>query len=225
MSFNKFFSKGSYFFDKANKFIKTYKFKIFKKTTRFKKYSIGPTKYIINRKKYQTRKKRTTNLLNYYPAGLWSMNYKKKAQVVKYIQTVYSFSRASVLVNKNYIFKKTASLPSVYINTSSISSNLIYNKTLFTPLSLPHYNLLHKNSTIGYLYSNNTTQATGLTRVQPFNNINYNNIYLKDTSRSLFKISKTPITLMGALLLRKITCLMQSFYIILTLLSLLCINL
>jgi len=70
MSFNKFFSKKLYFFTKAKNFIKIYKFKIFKKTTRFKKYSIGPTKYIINRKKYQTRKKRSTNLLNYYQASL-----------------------------------------------------------------------------------------------------------------------------------------------------------
>lgn len=39
---------------------KVYKFKIFKKTTKFKKYNKGLTRFIINRKKYILRKKKTS---------------------------------------------------------------------------------------------------------------------------------------------------------------------
>ena len=39
---------------------KIYKFKIFKKTTKFKRYNRGLTRFIINRKKYILRKKRTS---------------------------------------------------------------------------------------------------------------------------------------------------------------------
>lgn len=40
--------------------VKVYRFKLFKKTTKFKRYNKGITKFIINRKKYILRKKRTS---------------------------------------------------------------------------------------------------------------------------------------------------------------------
>ena len=43
-----------------NSMIKVYRFKLFKKTTKFKRYNRGITKFIINRKKYILRKKRTS---------------------------------------------------------------------------------------------------------------------------------------------------------------------
>jgi len=225
MSFNKFFSKKLYFFTKAKNFIKIYKFKIFKKTTRFKKYSIGPTKYIINRKKYQTRKKRSTNLLNYYQASLWSINYKKKAQVIKYAQTVQSFCKASILVSRNYIFKKTITLPNIYFSTSSASSNLMYNKTLFKSSNMWFYNLLHKNSAVGYVYTNHTPTTTIFSKIQPFNNINYNNAYFKDINKLPAVINKVTAGILGQLFLNKSISFIRSLYAIITLLSLLCINL
>ena len=42
---------------------RVYRFKLFKKTTKFKRYNRGITKFIINRKKYILRKKRTSTQL------------------------------------------------------------------------------------------------------------------------------------------------------------------
>ena len=44
---------------------KMYKFKIFKKTTKFRKYDRGLSRFIINRKKYIVRKKRTSLQLTF----------------------------------------------------------------------------------------------------------------------------------------------------------------
>ena len=39
------------------------RFKVFKKTTKFKKYALGVSRTIINRKKYVTRKRRSSFLI------------------------------------------------------------------------------------------------------------------------------------------------------------------
>ena len=46
-----------------------YKFKTFKKNIKFKRYNRGITRFIINRKKYILRKKRTTLIFKTYHAG------------------------------------------------------------------------------------------------------------------------------------------------------------
>ena len=46
-----------------------YKFKTFKKNIKFKRYNRGITRFIINRKKYVLRKKRTTLIFKTYHAG------------------------------------------------------------------------------------------------------------------------------------------------------------
>lgn len=46
-----------------------YKFKTFKKNIKFKRFNRGLTRFIINRKKYILRKKRTTFIFKTYHAG------------------------------------------------------------------------------------------------------------------------------------------------------------
>ena len=45
---------------RLNSILKVYRFKLFKKTMKFKRYNRGLTRFIINRKKYILRKKRTS---------------------------------------------------------------------------------------------------------------------------------------------------------------------
>ena len=51
------------FFDNIGSLIKVYEFKSFKRNLKFKKYNIGVTRFIKNRKKYITRKRFTSNLV------------------------------------------------------------------------------------------------------------------------------------------------------------------
>ena len=58
-----------------NKFLDIYKFKAYKKNLRFKKYNVGITKFIKNRKKYIVRKRVNSNLLLYKYSCVWSKRY------------------------------------------------------------------------------------------------------------------------------------------------------
>lgn len=49
----------------SSQVLSLYEFKTFKKNLRFKKYNLGITKFIKNRKKYFVRKRRTSNIINY----------------------------------------------------------------------------------------------------------------------------------------------------------------
>ena len=72
------------FVSKYNKFDllkNTYRYKVFKKNLKFKKLNRGITKFIINRKKYLKRKKKTNLVLYYQVALFWSKLYSKKKGV------------------------------------------------------------------------------------------------------------------------------------------------
>jgi len=66
-------------------------FKVFRKTTRFKKYSRGITKIV--RRKYMTRKRKSTALFAYYITKDWVYHYLKLRQFERFYQ---SFGLANV---------------------------------------------------------------------------------------------------------------------------------
>ena len=66
--------------------IKTVKsFKVFRKTTRFKKYNRGITKIV--RRKYMTRKRKSTLLFAYYITKNWVYHYLKLRQFERFYQS------------------------------------------------------------------------------------------------------------------------------------------
>ena len=225
MYFTKSGSQKLQFFRNIKSFVKTYKFKIFKKTTRFKKHNIGLTKYIINRKKYHNRKRRSTNLLNYYISSNWSLNYRKKAQFIKYIQTLYLFNKTSAVININYVLKKIVPLPSVYINTACITKSLIYTKILFgSKESLP-INLLNKNASIGYVYKNSISKVNDFYKIQPLNNLIYETTHFKELSISALANIKNSFSSLTSIFFRRSMFFLSTLYKILIQLSLMCLYL
>lgn len=225
MHFNKSVAQKLQFFKNIKSFIKIYKFKIFKKTTRFKKHSVGLTKYIINRKKYHNRKKRSTNLLNYYISNNWSLNYRKKAQFVRYAQTLYLFDKSSAVINVNYVSKKTLSLPNVYINTTCITKSLIYTKILFGLKKPAPINLLNKNANTGYVYKNSISKVNDFYKIQPFNNLVYGATYFKEPPTPAPANIKSLFNSLISLFFRRSMVFLSTLYAILIKLSVLCLYL
>lgn len=103
--------------------IKTVKsFKVFRKTTRFKKYNRGITKIV--RRKYMTRKRKSTSLFAYYITKDWVYHYLKLRQFERFYQsfglsniTAYAadfdvFKVATERINEGgiHIFSTTKSL-------------------------------------------------------------------------------------------------------------------
>ena len=225
MHLSKSVSQKLKFLNITKNLIKTYKFKIFKKTTRFKKHNIGLTRYIINRKKYHNRKRRTTNLLNYYISSTWSLNYRKRAQLIKYMQTLHLFDKTSAAINVNYIFKKITLLPNVHVNTASVTKSLVYTTVLFNLDKRVSTNLLHNNAVIGYVYGNSVSKFNDFYKIQPFNNIVHNTSSFKEPSTSNLASIKNLFNNLTSSLFKRSVFFLSVFYFILIQLSLLCLYL
>lgn len=77
----------------SNTFLKalpTYRFKVFRYTTRFKKFNIGITKMV--RRKYARRKHQTTWVSHSYVAKYWTVNYMKEKQFSRFVQSLGTFN-------------------------------------------------------------------------------------------------------------------------------------
>ena len=142
---------------------KIYKFKIFKKTTKFKRYNRGLTRFIINRKKYILRKKRTSYQLMFNLSFFWSKFYMSLRHVNRYNQLLGSFDYSLTLPNvtftnksaKKYIDGASSSdyKPS-YVLTSAKQSSL-FNRSTYTLKNMNGLRDFYKQTRFGFLLFNN----------------------------------------------------------------------
>lgn len=136
-----------------------YNFKAFKKNLRFKKYNIGITKFIKNRKKYFTRKRKTSNIINYIYLYKWSKLYILKKQIYRFtqLQNLNKFS----LVSRVLSLSKPSSKPdsNCLLNFSEISKGVFFNLTLFKKTKYIFYKQLFFNENIVISLSSNLTNS------------------------------------------------------------------
>ena len=134
-----------------------YNFKAFKKNLRFKKYNIGITKFIKNRKKYFTRKRKTSNIINYIYLYKWSKLYILKKQVYRFtqLQNLNTFSLISRVLSLSGPSYKPDS--SCLLNFSEISKGVFFNLTLFKKTKYIFYKQLFINENIVISLSSNLT--------------------------------------------------------------------
>ena len=114
------------FVSKYNKFDllkNTYRYKVFKKNLKFKKLNRGITKFIINRKKYLKRKKKTNLVLYYQVALFWSKLYSKKKRCISFFYFLNSFKKTFLVTNVTFLRNYPIKLKTSY-NTASLSKRL-----------------------------------------------------------------------------------------------------
>jgi len=116
-----------------------YKFKVFKKTTKFKRYNRGLTKFIINRKKNVLRKKRSSLQFVSHLTHFWTLSYSSLRGSIRFSQNLNMLKYSGNLINtyfmdklhtKDYNLSKSSIWDYSYI-TASISKNLFFNASLF----------------------------------------------------------------------------------------------
>ena len=125
-----------------------YVFKSFRKNLKFKKYKTGLTSFVINRKKYFLRKRKTNFLVKVNISSIWGKNYLKYKQVNRFIQFINITKYTLFFINLNF-FKKKFSPKDLTINISTISKKIYY--------SLPFINfksLVSKNNSNRFLLVN-----------------------------------------------------------------------
>lgn len=138
---------------------KRYNFKAFRKNTKFKRYHVGITKFILNRKKYILRKKRTTFIFKSYSTFHWSKNYQIMKQLFRYYQTINLTSLSMIFPDYSYFskisFSGYRSLKVVNFNCTAISRRVLLNNALFLKASEIMKNWLKGGSHSIYYLNNN----------------------------------------------------------------------
>ncbi len=125
-----------------NTFLNVSGFKTFKKNLKFKKYNLGITRYIKNRRKYYLRKKTTNNIDILYIITNWTKIYKNYKQINRGVQTKLTFSY-STLPDFFTDIK--------YYSYFNISKKIFFNNNLFiklrheykTIMKYSNYSLFH----------------------------------------------------------------------------------
>lgn len=220
MLFTKIRTAEAAFFHKILKFITIYKFRIFKKTTRFKRYSFGLTKYIINRKRYQIRKKRSRNLPLYYLGSTWSINYRRLSQAVKCNQLRLSLPNSSLTPSRLFITRKSIQLGYNYVNTVVISKRLLKNSSLFIPPQAKFVYLLSTNSIYSLVLNTGIVKSLDFNRLPPFNNILTGNMSCRYPGNTYASSGLYPMNSINNILTYRVVVILKTFYKVLILLSL-----
>lgn len=161
------------FFENYNHFIfapkKVHSFKVFKRSTKFKRYNRGSTKFIFNRKRYALRKKKTTLYAKFTVPLFWSTYFSKKRQLIRFYQCYFMLRYTMSLVNNttilnlyNSINKKAGLHGSTELspNTSFISKGIITSSTLFYSKTFLNTFNFFENIKIGFLHSTYLPSAT-----------------------------------------------------------------
>ena len=108
-------------------------YKGFKKTIKFKKFNLGFSKNIINRKRYIKKKRKRSNVIFQKIVFFWSYTYAKKRRIASFSYFILSFTYTFLLPNikflrKEFLHKNNNSIPSFNIINSP--TKVYYNKSL-----------------------------------------------------------------------------------------------
>jgi hypothetical protein len=111
------------------RFSKKHSFKVFRKTTRFKKYRLGMTKFV--RKFYARKKRRTSVYMNSHILYSWIHHYLKHRQFIRFTQ---SFGLAPIhgyVGNADFSIKNSLIVGAEYGFHSYSCSSKVLNKSVF----------------------------------------------------------------------------------------------
>lgn len=163
---------------------KVHSFKVFKKSTKFKKYNNSITRFIMNRKKYLIKKKTTTFINKFFVPLLWSSYFSKKKQLVRFYQFYYMLdymitlaSNALILRSYDLLFSTSNKMliDKFYLNSTFLSKQILVNNTLFNPLTPKSTINFYKNTKFGFLLTNDFTTVIN---ILPGGGIFYDNSFI-----------------------------------------------
>lgn len=182
---------------------KVHSFKVFKKSTKFKKYNRGITKFIMNRKKYLIKKKSTNFLHKFSIPLVWTNYFSKKRQLVRFFQYFYMLNFTISIANqalavRNYDFlfftNNDKLATKFYLNSAFITKILSSSNSLFRSKNSKFITNFYKNTKFGLLTTNNPSAILNVISAGSIifnkNFLNYNSAFDKHQSSLLINSLK-----------------------------------
>ena len=115
---------------------------MFKRSTKFKRYNRGITKFVMNRRKYIVRKRVANEISKFLIPLFWSKYFSTKRQFTRFFQLLFIVPFTLPLVSQELVKnsletlvanKSFTALSALSVNTASLTKSLLRNKSLFIP--------------------------------------------------------------------------------------------
>jgi len=151
------------------RFSKKHSFKVFRKTTRFKKYRLGITKFV--RKFYARKKRRTSSYMNSHILYSWIHHYMKHRQFIRFTQSFGLVPIHGYLGNADFSIKNSLVVGADYGFHSYSCSSRVLNKSIFFE------NCIFQNKTISFDSRNSFVQFVDYDSSSKSNEIGTNLLY------------------------------------------------
>ena len=130
-----------------------YNFKVFRKTTRFKKFKSGLVGIV--RKVYAKRKRRTENYGNLFIARDWSLAYLKQRQIVRFVQSINLLPYESLSSDKEVFFKRLPYVENIGgVSIFTCSTNFV-KALLIKTRNVPFLFFVSSHSVVSHTQSTN----------------------------------------------------------------------
>ena len=155
--------------------LKRYKFKVFRTTTRFKKWNLGMFRVIPNRRPYIKRKHKTNNIYWLPIAVRWAQSYFNTRQVTRFYQLVNVLPTSILSADSELVSFRARKLDNPFgITTTSCSRNLL-KLTLGTPYS--NNNILNRYNPLTLGSKSSIALTTSIDDISSSNDIGLNLFY------------------------------------------------
>jgi hypothetical protein len=130
-----------------------YNFKVFRKTTRFKKFRSGLVGIV--RKVYAKKKRRTENYGNLFIARDWSLAYLKQRQIVRFSQSLNLLPYESLSSDKEVFFKRLPYVENIGgVSIFTCSTNFV-KALLLKTRNIPFLFFVSSHSVVSHTQSTN----------------------------------------------------------------------
>lgn len=108
--------------------------RIFRKTTKFKKFTFGVSKNTSIRKTYIKKKRVSSNVVFQHLARHWSYFFLKKKTIESFMYFLFAFAYTVPVPHLPYIFKKVTHknfTDKLFFHSALISKKVVYNNAIF----------------------------------------------------------------------------------------------
>jgi hypothetical protein len=130
-----------------------YNFKVFRKTTRFKKFKSGLAGVV--RGVYATRKRRTENYVNLFIARDWAIFYLKQRQIVRFAQSLSLLPYESLASDKEVFFKRLPYVDNIGGVSIYTCSTTFVKALLLRTRNIPYFFFSSSHSVVSHTQSTN----------------------------------------------------------------------
>ena len=109
-------------------------FRIFRRTTKFRKFTFGVSKNTSVRKTYIKKKRKSSNIIFQKLTHYWCYSYLKKRSLENFFYLMFAFAYSVPVPHVRFIYKKIlhkSFVDPLTLNSSSVSQRIVYNNSVF----------------------------------------------------------------------------------------------